>query len=137
MARNIIGIIVGLTAAFFMTWGIQMINYSLFPMPEGLEVTDTEAMKKYVAGLPMTAYIIVLLSHILGAFVGAWVGSVVADSHERKISIGIGSFLLIMGLINLLSIPHPVWFIIVDLLVFIPSALLGHALYTILKNRSH
>ena len=129
MARNAIGVIVGLVVAFLVVAGIQSINYILYPIPDNIDQTDVDAMKTYVSTLPSLAFIVVIISHFLGATVAGFVGSKIADSHQRKISIGLGVFLLSMGMINMFSIPHPVWFVILDFIVYIPGALFGYAIY--------
>ena len=136
MARNFVAVIIGLTVAGAIVWTIEMANYNMHPLPDGLDVTDKEAMTEYIKTLPAMAYVMVLLAHILGSIGGAWVASIVADSHERKIAIGIGTFLLVMGAITLFTIYHPTWFMIADILVYIPCALLGHAFYNMRKSRN-
>lgn len=136
MARNFVAVIIGLTVAGAIVWTIEMTNYNMHPLPPGLDVTDKEAMTEYIKTLPAMAYVMVLLAHILGSIGGAWVASIVAASHERKIAIGIGAFLLVMGAINLLMIPHPTWFMIADILVYIPCALLGYTFYTMTKSKN-
>ena len=136
MARNFVAVIIGLTVAGAIVWTIEMANYNMHPLPPGLDVTDKEAMTEYIKTLPAMAYVMVVLAHIFGSIGGAWVASIVAASHERKISIGIGLFLLVMGAINLLMIPHPAWFMVIDLLVYIPGALLGYSFYNMRKTKN-
>ncbi len=133
MARNFVAVIIGLTVAGAIVWTIEMANHNLHPLPPGLDLTDMDGMKEHMKTLPALAFIVVILAHLLGAIGGAWVASIVAQSNERKISIGIGVFLLIMGVINLFMIPHPTWFMIADFLVYIPGALLGYTFYNMRK----
>ncbi len=129
MARNSVGVLVGLVVAFGIVWSIESINYRLFPLPADLDVTDIDAMKAHMKTLPAMAFVTVLIAHFLGAMGAAWVASLIANSHQRQISLGIGLFLLIMGLITIFQIPHPVWFMLLDPLMYIPGVLIGYNIY--------
>ncbi len=129
MARNIIGAIIGITAAGMVVFFIQSISHSLFPMPPDLDSSDTSAMKEHIATLPPLAFILVLLSHFLGALAGAAIGSKVASSHQFKLSMFVGVFMLIMGVITLVAIPHPAWFMVVDMFTYLPGAFIGYKIY--------
>jgi len=130
MARNVAGVIIGIFVAGLIVWTVQSINSRLFPLPEGIDIGSMEQMKEYVQTLPSGAFIMVLLSHLLGALGGAWVGCIVADRYFLKIALIIAAFLLVMGLYNLLIIPHPLWFMIADIPSYAIGALIGHKLYT-------
>ena len=134
MARNIVAVIVGLTAAGMTIWSIEMVNYRMFPLPDGLDITNKEAMKEYIKTLPGLAFGIVIFAHLAGAFIGGWIASLIAQNNQRNIALGIGLFLLVMGLINLLMIPHPIWFMILDLAVYVPAAFLGYKFFARRKN---
>jgi len=136
MARNVTGLIVGLAAAFFIYWTFLSINQMISPVPEGLDREDKEAVLKFAKTIPTIAHVVVLISHILGAFLGAFVAGKVGERPVRYIPLVIGGFLLIMGIIKLISLPHPVWFTIVDLVVHIPLAILGYKLATKSSNAS-
>ena len=129
MARNIIGVIIGVAAAGMVVFFIQSVSSSLFPIPLDLDQTDKEAMKEYVSTLPPFAFVLVLLSHFLGALAGAAIGSKVASSHQFKISMFIGVFMLLMGTISLITIPHPIWFMVADMFMYFPGAFLGYKIF--------
>ena len=133
MARNIVAIIVGLTVSFAIYFTILSANNNLHPLPPGLDQTDAEAMNEHMKTLPAMAFIIELIAHLLGVIGGSWIASILAQSHERKISIGIGLFLLSMGAINIITGTRPTWFMIADFLIYIPGAMLGYTLYKMRK----
>ncbi len=129
MARQVIAVIIGLTAAFAINWTIMMTNYNLHPLPPGIDLMDMEAMTEHMKTLPALAFIVVLIGHLLGAFAAGWIASILADRFERKIAIGLGIFFTVMGIFNLVRIPHPTWFMILDILGYVPAALLGYWMY--------
>lgn len=134
MVRNSIGLITGLVVAYIIIFLIQMTNYQLFPFPPGLSSQDSEAMKEYAASLPAMAFIVVIVAHAVGSMAGSWMACKIADHSKNKLAIGIGAFLMLMGLVNILSFSHPVWFIIIDLAIFIPSAWIGYQISEKIKS---
>lgn len=130
MARNVMGLIVGLAAAFFVYWSLQSINQSIAPVPEGLSTEDKEAMIEYFRSIPTSAHLIVLASYVLGAFFGGWVAGKIGERFIRAIPITIGGFLLLMAILKLVMTPHPypIWFSIVGIIVHVPFAFWGYKL---------
>lgn len=126
MARNVISIITGLVVGLIVVAGIQMINYGLFPLPPGLDPGDREGMLEHIKGLPTLAYIILLVSHLAGSFMASITACKIATNQFLKIALGLGIFFMIMGIINMIRIPHPMWFMILDSCIYVPAAYLGY-----------
>ena len=126
MVRNVIGFITGLVVGFIVVAGIQMINYGMFPLPDGLETSDKEGMLKHIQTLPPLAYIIVYVAHILGSLLAAVVAVKIADNSKFRISMALGLFFTVVGLVNIATIPHPLWFSILDTFGYLPAAYLGY-----------
>jgi hypothetical protein len=127
MIKKIVGVIVGLITGGIVNGLIVMISVLQNPMPEGLDPysEDKTAMMDYVATLPTSAFVIVLLAHLFGAMVGGFICSVIVR-HKWLLGFAIvGAVFLLGGIFNLVSIPHPTWFSITDLLIYIPSAVFG------------
>ena len=129
MARNIISVIIGIATAGIVVYFIQNVSIALSPLPEDLDPRDMNAMKEHLATLPPLAFVLLLLAHFFGALGGAAVGSKIASSHQFKLSMIIGTFMLIMGIINLFTIPHPLWFMVVDMFTYLPGAFIGYKIY--------
>ena len=125
MLRVVGGIVVGLLVAFVIFIGFQTMNLSIYPLPEGVTPNDHDAFAEFVSNLPITAFVIVLAGYVAGSLAGGFVGAKFAHSKWKVIGLVIGIVLTAGGAMNVLSIPHPGWFVILNLLLFIPMALLG------------
>jgi hypothetical protein len=105
---------------------IIMVSGSIIPPPEGVDVTTAEGLK---AGLPLFEpkhFVMPFLAHALGTLVGAMIAALVAATHKMKFAIAIGVLFLIGGIANVVMLPAPMWFCVLDLVVaYIPMALLG------------
>lgn len=95
--------------------GIIMISGSIIAPPQGADVTTAEGLKAVMHLFEPKHFVMPFLAHALGTFVGALVAAVIAARHKMKFALGIGVFFLIGGITNVLMLPSPVWFTIVDL----------------------
>jgi len=110
MLRNIGAVFVGLIAGMIVNMSLVMLNaYVLFPMPEGMDMNDTEAFTSYVVTLPTAAFVVVLFAHLGQSFVGAWVAARLGSSHALILAMIVGVLSLAGGIANMMQIPGPDW----------------------------
>ena len=115
MAGAIIGSIVNM--------GIIMISGSIIPPPNGADVTTMEGLKESMHLFQPRHFILPFLAHALGTFVGAYFAALISANHKMKFALGIGSLFLIGGIANVLMLPSPTWFTVLDLVAaYIPMA---------------
>lgn len=125
MGRKILAVVAGVILAGIVVYAVEAIGHQVYPPPAGLDMKNMEAMKNYVATLPMGALLFVLLAYVLGSFAGGWLAAKIARSSQIHVPLTVGGVQLFFGLINLLMIPHPLWFAIAAVIVFLPAAFLG------------
>ena len=123
--RNILGMFAGLFAAVLIIGGIQALSSLIYPLPEGVDVNDREAMKAFIGSLPAGAFGLVLASYFTGTLVGTWLTSRIIRGVQRAPAFAVGSLLFAAAVLNMLSIPHPGWFMIVCVLAFPVATALG------------
>jgi hypothetical protein len=125
MARRVLSVFAGLMVGFLCVALIEAVSSRLYPLPAGVDVSDIEAFRAHVQTLPIMAFVLVLVAHVVGSFAAGFTCVSVSRQMWKTGPIIIGVLLLSAGVTNLVMIPHPVWFALVDILVFIPAALLG------------
>lgn len=125
MGKRIFAAVVGLIAGFAVTGMIEATSGILYPLPPGFDMKDMEAFRAHVEGLPMGAFLLVLLAHALGSFIAGFACARVAGAPWPGGSVMMGGLLLAAGVVNLMAIPHPAWFAVADVLVYLPMAILG------------
>jgi hypothetical protein len=124
--RNILAVLAGLLIGGVVNMSIVMISSSLIPPPEGADVTTMEGLKESLHLFEPRHFIMPFLAHALGTFVGAMVTALMAANNKIKLAMVIGLFFLIGGLANVMMLPSPVWFTILDLGgAYIPMSFLG------------
>jgi predicted MFS family arabinose efflux permease len=104
---------------------VEAIGHQVYPLPEGLDMKNIEAVKAYVAALPTGALLFVLLAYGLGSFAGGWLAAKIARTSQIHLPLTVGGIQLLFGIMNIVMIPHPTWFAIAAVIVFLPAAYLG------------
>lgn len=124
MLRNIIAILAGIIAGLISIALIEYLGQELFPTPANL-VLDEELYNsdKAYEMIPLPAMLMVLLAYLIGSFIAGFTSASIGQ--RKSLALVSGFVLLLGGLINILLIPHPMWFIIFSLALFIPFAFFG------------
>ena len=124
--RNILAVISGVILGGAVNMGIIMISGSIILPPEGADVTTMEGLKESMHLFEAKHFIFPFLAHATGTFVGAFLAALIAVNNKLYFALGIGVFFLIGGIANVLMLPSPTWFTILDLAgAYIPMAWLG------------
>jgi hypothetical protein len=123
--RSVLAVVLGLFVGFVFIMAIQMLSMVVNPPPPGLDFNNPEAMKQYIATLPTGAFVLVLASYAVGTFAGAFVTVWVARRAPLVHGLILGGLFLLAAIQNMRTLPHPVWFQIVALALFLPVAWLG------------
>jgi hypothetical protein len=133
--KRIIAILSGCILAVFVIFISEAASHQFNPPPEGIDFNNPEELKKIMQDIPFIALFMVQIGAFLGSLAGGMVASAVMKSNDKLPALGVGSVLTVLSLINLMMIPHPLWFTLSGLVVYVAGAYCGHLLY--LKFRSH
>ena len=126
IGRNILAVIIGILAGGILNMGIIMISSSLIAPPAGADVTTMEGLKASLHLFEPKHFIMPFLAHALGTLLGAFVTAKMVINHKMKFALGIGAWYLVGGIINIVMLPSPTWFTILDLgVAYIPMAFLA------------
>ncbi|WP_291286027.1 hypothetical protein [Flavobacterium sp.] len=133
--RNTIAVIIGLFVGSIVNMAIILMSSSIIPAPNGADVTTIEGLKATMHLFEPKHFLFPFLAHAIGTFAGAGTTALIAIGHKTKLGLVIGAFFLLGGIINVCSLPSPVWFNITDLLfAYIPAAYLATKL--VVKEKS-
>jgi ABC-type phosphate transport system permease subunit len=71
-------------------------------------------------------FLMPFLAHALGTLLGAYIAALIAASHKMIFGITIGACFLVGGIMNIMMLPSPLWFSVVDVVfAYIPMGYLG------------
>jgi hypothetical protein len=95
--RSILSIIAGVLVGVFGVFLVKMINLSLYPNYADLNVSDPD----------LAAFVLIIIAHILGAFIAAFIASMVARTKRLNVGLLAGAILLSFTIWNSFSIGPP------------------------------
>jgi len=124
--RNILALVAGLIIGSLVNMGLINTGPMLIPPPEGADITTYEGLKSTMHLFQPKHFLFPFLAHALGTLVGAFLAAKIAASKQRLFAFVIGGLFFIGGLMNVMMLPSPLWYTLVDLLLaYMPMAWLG------------
>jgi uncharacterized protein YacL len=125
--RNIVAIVVGLVVGNIINGTLLMVSAYVIPPPSGADVSTMEGLKATMHLFEPKHFLFPFLAHALGTFVAALLATAIAASHHKKFALAIGVLFLFAGIANVVMLPSPLWFTVVDLVfAYIPMSYLGY-----------
>jgi hypothetical protein len=121
--RSVLSVLAGVVTAIVVIMLVQLASSVIFPLPAGIDPTNRDSMAAYVRAMSAGTYVMVILSYALGSLAGGYVASMISLSIQTAMVVG--GIQSLMGIINLVSLPHPLWFTVVCMLVYLPFAFVG------------
>lgn len=125
MLRTVLATVAGVVVGAVLVALFDQLGNLIHPLPPGVDLGDKEALAAHIHAAPAAAMLAVLAGWAVGSLGGAWVAAKIAVRHRLGAALAVGALLLVAGIANLMMIPHPLWFGVVGVLVFLPAAWLG------------
>lgn len=118
MIKKIAAVLAGIISAGFAVFLVQAIGQYFYPLPEGTDSADIEALKLYVQYAPFMALFFVIISYFFGALVSGFVSTKVANDGKLVYAAICAVFFLMASIYNMFMLPTPIWFWILGILVW-------------------
>jgi hypothetical protein len=125
MVRSIVAVICGAIAGIAFNMAIITLSRMLYPPPPGADMHDPATMNAYVQSLPLPAFLVVLVAHAGGALIGGLVAGLITRRSPLVLGAIIGAFFLLGGIVSMIMIRAPLWFVVVDLIAYVPCGIIG------------
>jgi hypothetical protein len=126
VVRNTLAVVAGLVLGSVVNMGLIMLSGKVIPPPAGADVTTMEGLKASIHLFEPKHFLFPFLAHALGTLVGAFVAAKLAAGSGLVPPLVVGVLFLAGGVANVLMLPAPLWFDIVDLVgAYLPMAWLG------------
>ena len=110
MIRNIIAVVVGVIVGMVFNMAVVILNTAvLFPVPEGFNWNDPDAVGAYFTNLPLPAFLVVLVAHLGQAFFGGLVAALISRNAAMTVAMIIGVLSMLAGIANMMMVPNPAW----------------------------
>lgn len=129
IVKNIIAVIAGFILGSIINMSLITVSGSIIPAPNGADVTTLEGLTATIHLFEPKHFLFPFLAHALGTLGGAFVAAKIAGSHKVIFAMSIGFLFLVGGVANILMLPSPLWFTLVDLVgAYLPMAFVGYQL---------
>jgi hypothetical protein len=134
--KRILAVLAGCIVSVLVIFMSEAISHSMNPPPADFDPTNAEQLKELMANAPFLALFMVQIGAFLGAFVGGVVATSVMKLEDKVPALLVGAVLTVLGSINLLMIPHPLWFNITTFMVYVLGSYSGYRIYLKLKKHA-
>jgi hypothetical protein len=126
MAQRILSVLAGVIAAVIIFFIFEGVNGAFFPPKDSFDYKDPQQMKEYMKALPTAAFLLLLLGYVVGSVVCGIVVRKISKVENYRLAYIAGGLLTLAWVYNFMNIPHPVWVVVIGLLLFVPSVILGY-----------
>ncbi len=116
--RRLLGVILGILAGGLVVYACERIGHTLYPPPEGMDLTKPEAVRALMELAPVGSLLFVVAGYLLGASAAGVVSVAVGRSAAALWIVFPQSLLFLATAANLFMIPHPVWMSVASVLVY-------------------
>ena len=134
MLRNVLAFVIGVVTAFVTVMLVDKVGHIVYPPPAGLDFSDPDAIRPYLATLPIGAFLFILASSVVAAFDGTLVACLIGTVKPRVFGSVVGGFVFAASVANFIAIPHPLWLALATLVGVILSTLLAMRLATAIRG---
>jgi hypothetical protein len=120
--KNILGIVAGVIAGGIVVFLVELVGHTIFPPPEGTDLSDPEAMRTLIDSLPAGALVSVVVGWFLGSLTGCFTAQKIAGSTLAAWIVAV--LFICLTAYNFTVIPHPLWMMAAGILLPLVAALL-------------
>ena len=110
MFRKIAAVLLGVAVAVAIVAAVEALGHAVYPVPADIDFNDPVRFQEYVSGLPAGAFLFVLGSWVLWTLIGGLLACFVARERPFLYAMIVGGAILATTVVNLIIIPHPLWF---------------------------
>ena len=127
--KNTLAVLIGLIIGGLVNSVIINLSDAIITPPIGVDVKTLEGLKAGIHLFEPKHFLFPFIAHAMGTFIGAILTTIIAFTHKLKFAMSIGVVFLMAGIANVMMIPAPIWFNIIDLaFAYMPMAFLAYKL---------
>jgi hypothetical protein len=132
--KRFLAVLTGCAVGIIVIFISEKLGHIIYPLPANIDPKNMEQLKELMATVPPMYLILVLIGAFLGSFVGGLISTIIVKTKDKTPALIVGLVLTVLGLINILFIPHPMWFNVSALLIYFVGASVGYTIYFKMKK---
>lgn len=125
MGRRIMSIISGVSIGLMIILIIRVVALAYYEFPDELTWWNPDDMKTYVESLPDAAFILLISSHIIGAFLTSLLASLISIKTRFTDGIIAGVIVFVFIIVSNFTFDFPVLYLMIDTLLSAVAAFAG------------
>jgi hypothetical protein len=124
--RTLLAVLAGLVVGAVVNGALITVSGRVIPPPAGADVATIEGLRAALPLFEPRHFLFPFLAHAAGTLVGAFLAVRITATRTMRTAFIVGVVFLIGGLANVLMLPAPLWFNVVDLVgAYLPMAWMG------------
>jgi hypothetical protein len=135
--KSLISVVAGVIVGGVVVFLVEGIGSMLLLSLAGIEPTTAQGAAAMSSVRPTETLLVVILAYLLGPLSGGYIAARLAPAKRYYHAIAVGAVQMIFGVVTLTLFPHPHWFWIATLIIFIPAAMLGASFVRRGRSRRH
>ncbi len=121
---TILGLLVGLISLITLVY----VSILIFTLPKGIDVFNLESIRENIDYIPDINLAMIVVAYGLASFLAGFICVKIHTENPTIPIFIIGVLLTILGFVNFIFIPYPLWVLVVGSFTFLPLARLGGSL---------
>ena len=126
ITKYVLPVVVGAMAGIMLISGGETMVFSVYPLLPGTDRYDAESLAKAMKVLPASAFMFLIVNYIVCSFLAGILTTLVSKGTTLRPPIVVGIVLTLAGLYNIVKLPHPLWFSILNLFIYLPFVYFGY-----------
>ena len=123
--KNTLVVIISILAGGLFVFLAESLIHQWYPLPTNVDPDDMKSIKQYMPNAPVGSLALMVLTHAIAAFISGWLIAKFAKSNVQFLALITGMIWTLVGVTNIVMIPHPIWFSIADTCIYLPMTILG------------
>jgi hypothetical protein len=128
MTRKIFAVIAGVITAILCFVSVETLNHQIHPFPASLNFNNAKQVNEYMQTVPLSFWLLVLAGWAVGSVLAGFVIQKISKTDSVFLPSIAGIVLTLSSIANLFAFQHPIWFMVLALILFVPAVFLGNVL---------
>ena len=126
ITQYVLPVVVGAMVGMILITLGEMWIETLYPLPAGTDKYDVDSLARAMKTMPDKAFVLLLVNYAICSFLSGLIATLISKRVTLRPPLVVGIVLTLAGLYNVINLPHPLWFSVLNLLVYLPFAYLGY-----------
>jgi len=126
ITKYVLPVVVGAMSGMILITLGEMWIETIYPLRAGTDKYDVDSLAKAIKEMPDKAFVLLLINYIVCSFLAGMISTLVGRRTSLRPALVVGIVLTLAGLYNVINLPHPLWFSVLNLLVYLPFVYLGY-----------